>query len=675
MTTLTSLQFAYNCLLSSMPSNCFAGMKFTSLQIPPFVSSITGKAFTSCRFIESIQVDPQNEYFWTDSRAIFSKDNLSIIYIASNSGSSYEISVNVSNAEEGLCVSSQITSVTFMNGLQKIKNNCFAGSNLRNLVIPETVTFIDDHAFYNTQQLTEITLPSRITVIRNYLFARSKLRRITIPNNVTLIEEFSFSNCVDLTEVILPENLKEMAGGVFSDSPNVVLSLPSGSNLIIDQQYLLMDKEKTMILQYFGNTDTIVSIPSTISLIKKGAFQNKNKLVEVRIDGADNNLLVIEDFAFNNCEKLSKFPSLNQVTKIGRFSFNNTKIDNDLAFSQINTISESAFSYSSISSVSFISNGNVDLSNNCFLNCQNLKSLMLQGNGNFTLGSSCFEGCSSLNYVSIPNRVLSLGVSCFMNCGLTSVSFTDNILYQNYIPDLLFKNCRNLNQISIPNVRTIGAESFSNTAIEEILLPDTVESLNTQCFKGCFAMRKLTINPNSKLSNLDYGVFDGCSSFETISDFASKNFCSDNGAMYNNQRTKMIVYPPASKNKFFAFTDRVKYIEKSAFIGCSALQAILIPDGSVVEIGKNAFEGCVNLRHINLPLSVTKIGEDAFKGCEKLICGVIIENKTGSYIDMIRKAGIESRMTSFCKDFTCRVRNQFGTLSNVLFMISVFILM
>ena len=63
--------------------------------------------------------------------------------------------------------------------------------------------------------------------------------------------------------------------------------------------------------------------------------------------------------------------------------------------------------------------------------------------------------------------------------------------------------------------------------------------------------------------------------------------------------------------------DGVTSIGNSAFSGCSGLVSIDIPDG-VTNIGNSAFDGCSGLTSIEIPSSVTSIGNSAFNGCSGL---------------------------------------------------------
>ena len=68
-------------------------------------------------------------------------------------------------------------------------------------------------------------------------------------------------------------------------------------------------------------------------------------------------------------------------------------------------------------------------------------------------------------------------------------------------------------------------------------------------------------------------------------------------------------------------------IRKYAFIGCSNLVNITMPD-SVISIGYSAFEGCSSLTSISIPNSVTKIEDSAFQGCTNLTNATIPDSVT-----------------------------------------------
>lgn len=82
--------------------------------------------------------------------------------------------------------------------------------------------------------------------------------------------------------------------------------------------------------------------------------------------------------------------------------------------------------------------------------------------------------------------------------------------------------------------------------------------------------------------------------------------------------------------------DGVTNIGDAAFSKCSSLKTINIPD-NVTKVGTSAFESCTQLTKITLPDTVTYIGPAAFKGCTALVSinipqGVTaIQNNTFAY--------------------------------------------
>jgi len=68
-------------------------------------------------------------------------------------------------------------------------------------------------------------------------------------------------------------------------------------------------------------------------------------------------------------------------------------------------------------------------------------------------------------------------------------------------------------------------------------------------------------------------------------------------------------------------------ISNAAFKGCVNLKTIIIPD-SITSISDDAFESCSNLVSITIPKSVTRIGQRAFRNCSNLTSITIPDNVT-----------------------------------------------
>lgn len=79
---------------------------------------------------------------------------------------------------------------------------------------------------------------------------------------------------------------------------------------------------------------------------------------------------------------------------------------------------------------------------------------------------------------------------------------------------------------------------------------------------------------------------------------------------------------PIDENGHAVIPAGTMYIKEGAFINCSKLVSVTLPD-TVLEIRDHAFCGCKNLASIELPASVRLIAPSAFNGCTSLASVVI----------------------------------------------------
>ncbi|EAX85600.1 surface antigen BspA-like [Trichomonas vaginalis G3] len=363
---------------------------------------------------------------------------------------------------------------------------------------------------------------------------------------------------------------------------------------------------------------------------------------------------------------------------IGDRAFENTVLNTHISFpSTLIAIYSSAFrNCNRIPSISFSSSTQLQLFESAFQDCDSITYITFNTNPSISIGSDCFNGLSSLNTIQIPNCVSSIESACFANCGLTRIIFENNMITSTILSPSIFKGCESLTSFTIPsNCYSIGSNALSGTSITHLDIPDYVSIFDVYCFAFCSSLRSITIKNSSKLTSIRLGVFRGCSNFETINEFRSENFVCENGALYSSDRIKMHVYPPASKRNYFYLLEGVISIEDSAFIGCANLQAVLLPEKSLVKIGQSSFEGCINLRQITIPSSVVSIGENAFSNCPLLNCGALIQNiNNKTFINILKKSGLDISSAKHCSEFSCKA-NMISKTNHPITVIAVFILM
>lgn len=656
---LKSVTFLPNSKLQIINNNCFLYCPLTTLTIPTEVSQFTGMIFNGNPKMESIVVEKENKNYVSDemNRYVVNSDRTTFVYFASAIKGSFTVPEGITTIGACAFTSSCLDSIILPDSVTQLSVYVFIRSTVNSITMPDTVNNIGEASFMYTSKLKSINLPSHMKTLSKSLFMYSGIVNITIPENVTTIQDGAFSNCYSLQNVILSKNLQTIGGNVFPSKNNINFEFGGDSAIYIDSQYLLMDKSNTYISLYLGSGQNTIDIPSTVKTIKYSAFFGKLDITTVICSG-ESQLERIENYAFCNCKFLSSFFNFPNIKYIGINAFAFTRFSNALSFgSDFYKVEESAFlNCFLIPSISFSSSVPLEIGAKSFYQCSSVSTLIFKMTNTAKINDEAFYGLSKLQSVTFPNNIVSYGSYCFSVCGIEQISFDNNKISSSSFSTGMFKDCFNLRSLTIPsNVNIIGSLSLSNISVTNLDIPDSVREFGIQCFKSCVHLVSININSNSELNIINYGVFEGCSVFSKISSFKNAYFMTDYGALYDASRTRMIVYPPASPNRYFALAYTITSIADSAFIGCIYLESILIPDNTVTSIGRSAFSGCINLKSINIPLSVMEIGEDSFLGCKNLHCGsILFQNKTSSFRAQLLRAGVNSNVLSTCERQTCR---------------------
>ena len=111
---------------------------------------------------------------------------------------------------------------------------------------------------------------------------------------------------------------------------------------------------------------------------------------------------------------------------------------------------------------------------------------------------------------------------------------------------------------------------------------------------------------------------------QTIEDLSTKAtdeelreaFVDEWGVKYSKNGRKLLK-APYELNGTYSIKEGVRIICDKAFLFCSSLNDIVIPDG-VTSIGNEAFNRCGSLTSFVIPNGVTSIGDSAFAGCRSL---------------------------------------------------------
>lgn len=192
----------------------------TSVTIGNGITEIREFAFLNCFELKTVHISDLKAWCNIDFKEEWSNPLLleSNLYLGDELITDLVIPEGIKEIKQHAfkgCVS--ITSVTIPNTVTAIRKEAFYDCiNIASVKIPDSVTYIGQGVFYNCKNLISVTIPDSVTFINESIFRQcDKLASVTISNTATAILESAFTLCQSLTSVKIPDSVKTIGYAAF----------------------------------------------------------------------------------------------------------------------------------------------------------------------------------------------------------------------------------------------------------------------------------------------------------------------------------------------------------------------------------------------------------------------------------------------------------------------------
>lgn len=341
------------------------------------------------------------------------------------------------------------------------------------------VVAIGDRAFQNRTDLRTVMIPDSVEKIEFEAFYNCiNLKIVDLSSNLTTIGYDVFGNCKSISKIEIPKSLKKFDGtwgrgtnlsyGAFGGCSNLkTVNFEAGSTIVCAALFMGCDGIEE------------IELSDTITEIGDSAFKNCKNLDRITMN---NGIEILESSAFEDCFSLTTINIPNTVKAISNSTFQDCTSLTEVHLSSIlKEIPASTFSgCKKLTTINFPSTLTT-IGNSAFSGCESLPEAILPS-GVEKIESNAFKNCKALKKAAVPDTVSSIGSSAFYGCeALTDITLGSKL---KKIESQTFYGCIVLPSIVIPyNVTTIGDSAFVNcTKLTQITVPRNTTSIASNAF-------------------------------------------------------------------------------------------------------------------------------------------------------------------------------------------------
>lgn len=382
-----------------------------------------------------------------------------------------------------------LITVEIKDNITVIPSSSFSRCDIKNIILPETLTEIGIFAFSYNQKAEEIVIPASVETVNSYAFANCFLKKVVIPGTV-----------------------KNLGLGVYAQNPLIAtIVVGEGVTSIPDSTFApYTEVDSANVTQVCSLLDSI-TLPSTVTRIGVNAFRgagvwyNTPYSINLNFTNKENSVLTtIDEYAFTSSAAVEidlpasvevigegafytclilravRFANGSKLKTIGVAAFSGTVLTKIDIPATVEVIESDAFAYADLSTVNFAKDSKLT-----------------------SIGKSAFES-NSIIELAIPASVKTIGQYAFYNCTLLKTLTFGSAAEESQLASIggwAFYNNRSLASVTLHKTITSAAgaptlvmESRNDIAYDPFVVPETAAKFNLYVPQAAVAFYKTATN-------------------------------------------------------------------------------------------------------------------------------------------------------------------------------------
>ena len=482
------------------------------------------------------------------------------------------------------CTPNGCKKIAIPTGIKTIGKDCFTGTDVEEVILPEGIERIEPCAFANCTELKKINFPETLNVIKDRAFLNCHLlTKVILPETLAELGDYAFYD-TGIKQLILPKRVASTGVSVFGSIKIETIDIPKDFTL-----------GKTMF--FICQNLRTVNFEADWVTIPERCFYHCTSLTEIDISKA----WFIKDSAFLKCYSLS-VSTIPTYAYVEAHAFSETGVT-DVTIEDISKIGKSAFAEcNSLKKLTINVTDGLEAANGLSVpeklvrECRNLQTVIFTGHieNLSSIKKAAFEGTEMLTEISLPDNIRLIEKYAFYDSGIKNIHLPENL---EQIGNYAFA-MSNLESITVPDkVAELGVKIFSGCyKLTEVVLPELITAIPDEAFLACHKLKTVHV---SGISTVGDNAFFHCKAlkvfdFSQIKKLGGMSFAETGirEAIFSNKLTKLQV---------------------SSFCDCKDLQTVdMSACNKLKTIPSYCFESCNKLTDVKLPSNVCKFGDGCF---------------------------------------------------------------